>query len=108
MTKFTDSMTKPDESLAIVNDYSRKPNENWFFSVSAKAVKFLLEENRSTRLLAICPQVGAFPRPNVRLMSKKICVNLNLYPGKSGIISFSGKSFFAARLRFLSSSVCVK
>ena len=70
MTKFTDSMTKPDESLAIVNDYSRKPNENWFFSVSAKAVKFLLEENRSTCVLAIGPQVGAFPRPNVRLMSK--------------------------------------
>ena len=44
MTKFTDSMTKPDESLAIVNDYFRKPNENWFFSVSEKAVKFLLEE----------------------------------------------------------------
>ena len=70
MTKFTDSMTKPDESLAIVNDYSRKPNENWFFSVSEKAIKFLLEENRSTRVLAIGPQVGAFPRPNVRLMSK--------------------------------------
>ena len=70
MTKFTDSMTKPDESLAIVNEYSRKPNENWFFSVSAKAVKFLLEENRCTRVLAICPQAGAVPRPKVRLMSK--------------------------------------
>ena len=54
-------MTKPDESLAIVNDYSQKPNENWFFSVSAKAVKFLLEENRCTRVLAICPQAGAVP-----------------------------------------------
>ena len=61
MTKFTDSMTKPDESLAIVNDYFRKPNENWFFSVSEKAVKFLLEENRCTRVLAICPQAGAVP-----------------------------------------------
>ena len=70
MTKFNDSMTKPDESLAIVNDYSRKPNENWFFSVSAKAVKFLLEENRCTRVLAICPRAGAVPRPNVGLMSK--------------------------------------
>ena len=46
MTEFTDSITRPDESLAIVNDYARKPNENWFFSVSAKAVQFLLEENR--------------------------------------------------------------
>ena len=38
MTEFTDSITRPDESLAIVNDYARKPNENCFFSVSAKAV----------------------------------------------------------------------
>ena len=70
MTKFTDSMTKPDESLAIVNDYFRKPYENWFFSVSAKAVKLLLEENRCTRVLAICPRAVAVPWPNVRLMSK--------------------------------------
>ena len=38
MAEFTDSIARPDESLAIVNDYARKPNENWFFSVSAKAV----------------------------------------------------------------------
>ena len=63
-------MTRPDESLALVHDYARKPNENWFFSVSAKAVKFLLEENRSTRHLAICPQAGAVPWPNVKLMSE--------------------------------------
>ena len=64
------SRDRPNESLLIVKDYVRKPNENWFFSVSAKAIKFLMGENRSKRVLAICPQAGAAPRPNVGSMPR--------------------------------------